>query len=79
MAELLGCCVIILALFLLACCIHELGELLHERSNERTAARRAASFPKTRKRVHDEWTVMRNRNDLWESVTFRKEDHYEHK
>ena len=49
-------------------CADELWQRLRERSEERTQQRRAAVRPRIHQDVHDSWTVLRNRRDLWESV-----------
>lgn len=41
---------------------------LRERSEQRTAARRAASRPRAYQMVRDSWAVYRNRRSLWNSI-----------
>ena len=79
MIELLGCSLIILLSYLEAYFLHELIQELKDRSQQKSDARRAASMPKIRKQVHDEWEQYRNRQTLWnylngddEYATFRK-------
>ena len=49
-------------------CGYQLRRELKKRSEERTEARRAATRPRIYQKVHESWTVYRNRNDLWEKI-----------
>ena len=49
-------------------CGYQLKKELKKRSDERTEARRAATRPRIYREVHENWTVYRNRNDLWEKI-----------
>ena len=49
-------------------CGYQLKKELKKRSEERTEARRAATRPGIYQKVHESWTVYRNRNDLWENI-----------
>ena len=49
-------------------CGYQLRKELKRRSEERTDARRAATRPRIYQKVHESWTVYRNRNDLWENI-----------
>lgn len=66
MIELLGCSLIILLLYVLAYCLYSLNEAFKARSQQKADARRAASMPRIRKEVHNEWERERNRQALWE-------------
>lgn len=68
MIELLGCSDIILLCFILAVSIDELIKRLKDRSQMKTEARRAATMPRIRKKVHDEWEQERNRQALWDYI-----------
>lgn len=68
MIELLGCSLIILLMYLLAYCIHSLILIIHERSDIRAEARRAASRPRIYKEVHDCWELERARLELFKSL-----------
>ena len=37
-------------------------------SEKRTEARRAASRPRIYKKVHESWTIDRNRRSLWNTI-----------
>ena len=71
MIELLGCSLIILLLYLLAYFLHRLIEELKIRSYQKSDARRAASMPRIRKEVHDEWEQYRNRETLWNYLNYK--------
>lgn len=68
MIELLGCSLIILLLCLEAYLIHRIYQILCERSADKDPARRAATRPRNYKAVHKEWTIDRNRRNLWEMI-----------
>lgn len=51
-----------------AYCLWRIKNYVKERSEQRSEARRAASRPRAYKKVHDSWTVYRNRRQLWESI-----------
>lgn len=53
---------------ILVYCGYQLRKELKKRSEERTEARRAATRPRIYQKVHESWTVYRNRNDLWEKI-----------
>ena len=68
MIELLGCILIILLLCIEAYCLYTLYHIMCERSADKDPARRAATRPRIYKAVHKEWTIDRNRRDLWRSI-----------
>ena len=39
-----------------------------DRSVQKAEARRAATRPKIYKQVHEEWTILRNRRDVWNNL-----------
>lgn len=43
-------------------------DYLKERSEQRTAARRAATRPPAYKKVRESWAIYRNRRSLWNSI-----------
>lgn len=45
-----------------------LYEYFKRRSEQRTAAKRAATRPRIYKAVHDSWTIERNRRSLWSII-----------
>lgn len=49
-------------------CGYALRQELRQRSEERTEARRAATRPRIYQKVHESWTVYRNRNELWDNI-----------
>lgn len=49
-------------------CGYALRQELKQRSEERTEARRAATRPRIYQKVHENWTVYRNRKNLWENI-----------
>lgn len=71
MIELLGCSLIILLSCLEGYFIYELIQELKNRSQQKSDARRAASMPRIRKEVHDEWEQYRNRQTLWNYLNYK--------
>lgn len=71
MIELLGCSLIILLSCLEGYFIYELIQELKKRSQQKSDARRAASMPRIRKEVHDEWEQYRNRQILWNYLNYK--------
>lgn len=49
-------------------CGYSLRQIIRCRSEERTEQRREAFRPASYKKVHDEWTVLRNRRSLWDNI-----------
>lgn len=49
-------------------CGYQFMKELKRRSDERTAARRAATRPRIYKAVHESWTIERNRRNLWNNI-----------
>ena len=71
MIELLGCSLIILLSCLEGYFMYELIQELKKRSQQKSDARRAASMPRIRKEVHDEWEQYRNRQILWNYLNYK--------
>ena len=51
--------------------MYELIQELKKRSQQKSDARRAASMPRIRKEVHDEWEQYRNRQILWNYLNYK--------
>lgn len=68
MIELLGCSLIIIILCLEAYWIHRIYKIICERSADKDPARRAAVRPRMYKAVHKEWSIDRNRRELFEHL-----------
>ena len=66
--EILGYCLVAILLSTEVWCGYRLRQILRQRSEERTDARREALRPAAYKKVHDEWTVLRNRRSLWDNL-----------
>lgn len=49
-------------------CGYTLRQILRQRSEERTDARRARFRAKAYKNLNERWTLKKNRQKLWESI-----------
>lgn len=47
-------------------CAVWLYDYIIDRSKRRDDERRAATRPRIYKQVHEEWTILRNRRDVWD-------------
>lgn len=62
--EILAITLIIILSATEAYCLWTIKNYLKDRSEQRTAARRAATRPRAYRQVHKEWAIYRNRQEL---------------